>query len=118
MGCLKLEREEKYRPSLRVIHRALEVSKKECDNYYPFGLELDGEWSVGNDTDYNYLYNGKEVQRELGLGWINYGARFMDPTIGRFVSVDPLADRYAYFSTYSYVLNNPIGLIDPDGMRV
>lgn len=40
-----------------------------------------------------HMYNGKELVSELNLGWLNYGARYMDPSIGRFISVDPLASK-------------------------
>jgi uncharacterized protein RhaS with RHS repeats len=33
-----------------------------------------------------------------------------------FMSLDPLAHRYLGWNPYNYVLNNPVRLIDPDGM--
>ena len=53
-----------------------------------------------------------------GLSAYDYAARYMDPAIGRFMSVDPLAEEHYSISPYTYVLNNPLRFIDPFGMDV
>lgn len=63
-----------------------------------------------------YRYNGKELDE--ATGWYDYGARYYDPAIARWGQVDPLAEHYAAYSPYNYVLGNPISFVDPDGMRV
>ncbi len=64
-----------------------------------------------------YGFNGKEF--ENGLDWrVNdFGARMYDPVLGRWGSVDPLAERpdNISWSPYAYCWNNPINVIDPDG---
>jgi len=66
-----------------------------------------------------YLYNAKELQTELELNWLDYGARPYDPT-GRlgWLSPDPMAEMYYSISPYAYVANNPINAIDPDGRLI
>jgi RHS repeat-associated protein len=65
----------------------------------------------------NYLYNGKEWNNEGGLGWLDYGFRWYDPAVGRFPSVDPLADRFAHVSPFNYAENEPIAYIDLWGLQ-
>jgi RHS repeat-associated protein len=64
------------------------------------------------------LYNGKEKQEELGLEWLDFGARMYQPEIARWHGLDKLADKYFSTSPYVYVLNRPTVAIDPDGKRV
>ena len=85
-------------------------------HYYPSGLEM-SSLSLGNSTN-KYLYNGKEYQKDLGLGWYDYGARFYDPAIGRWHTPDIKAEKYYNVSQYAYCMNNPVKFIDPDGKDV
>ena len=62
-----------------------------------------------------HKFTGKELDSETGLYY--FGASYYDPGIGRFLSVDPLADRHPQWSPYVYALNNPLRLIDPTGMQ-
>jgi RHS repeat-associated protein len=68
------------------------------------------------DTTWNtpYKFNGKELDEETGLYY--YGARYYNPRTSLWISVDPLAEKYAGISSYAYALNNPVKLIDPTGM--
>jgi RHS repeat-associated protein len=63
------------------------------------------------------MYNGKEFNDDVDfdLNWYDYGARFYDPQLARWHSVDPHAENYLSISPYAYVGNNPIVRIDPDG---
>ncbi|MDZ7879238.1 MAG: T6SS effector amidase Tae4 family protein [Saprospiraceae bacterium] len=88
---------------------------KQINHYYPFGLNMEGNWN-GTGGANKYQYNGKEWNDDFGLGWNDYGARFYDPAIGRFPTIDPLALLYSSTNPYAYVMNNPIILIDPTGM--
>jgi RHS repeat-associated protein len=85
------------------------------NDYYPFGLTFNS-YNRENSTQQNYLYNGKEVQDELNLDWLDYGWRMYDPTIGRWGVIDKHSETYYPVSPYNYCINNPINLIDYLGM--
>ena len=84
----------------------------EVNHYYPFGL-LFGE-SEDPETQ-KYKYNGKEFDRYHGLDMYDYGARFYDPSICRFTTMDPMCEKYYNLSPYIYCGNNPINAVDLHG---
>jgi RHS repeat-associated protein len=88
----------------------------EESNYYPFGLKHNG-YNIDNfQPEYKYRFGGKELQDELSLNMYDYGARGYDPAIGRFSSIDPLAELSRRWTPYNYAYNNPMYFVDPDGM--
>ncbi len=82
--------------------------------YFAFGETFIEEHKNSHNSPYKY--NGKELDEESGLYY--YGARYYDPKLSIWASVDPLAEKYPSHSPYCYVMNNPINAIDPDGRRV
>lgn len=85
-------------------------------HYYPFGTEM-SQLNLGAGNN-KYLYNSKEIQNDFDLYWYDYGARFYDPALARWHSIDPLADKYSSLSPYNYVANNPLKFVDPDGKKI
>ncbi|MBK8390218.1 MAG: hypothetical protein IPL23_13480 [Saprospiraceae bacterium] len=89
-------------------------------DYYSFGMQHAGNGLgyLGSDQKEVYSYNGKELVEEMNANLLLYGARQMDGALGRWFGIDALAEEYPSTSPYVYAMNNPIFLIDPDGMRV
>jgi RHS repeat-associated protein len=85
---------------------------EQVNHYYPFG-GLFGE-STNGDVQ-RFKYNGKELERMHGLDWYDYGARWHDAALGRWATVDPMAEKYYNLSPYNYCGNNPIKFIDLHG---
>ncbi|WKN43207.1 RHS repeat-associated core domain-containing protein [Tunicatimonas pelagia] len=84
----------------------------QSNDYYPFGLT---HTQPLNDPTNKYLHQGKEWQDEFGLGVYDFMYRAYDPAVGRTWQQDPHAESYDNLSPYSWVGNNPISNIDPDG---
>ncbi len=59
---------------------------EQVNHYYAFGGLL-GD-SSGGDVQ-KYKYNGKELDRSNGLDLYDYGARWHDAALGRWLSMDP-----------------------------
>ena len=85
---------------------------KQTTHYYPDGVTHDKSTEQGEQV---YKYSGKELDRMHGLDWYDYGAREYDPTIGQFISMDPLCEKYYHISPYAYCAGNPVRYVDPDG---
>ena len=90
-------------------------SVEQVNHYYPFGA-LFGE-STDGDVQ-RFKYNGKELERMHGLDWYDYGARWHDAALGRWATVDPMAEKYYHLSPYNYCGNNPVKFVDPDGTDI
>jgi RHS repeat-associated protein len=104
------------------------------DHYYPFGMKHPynndkRDWTfirIENiptpfvrqvpNSGYQYKFNVKELQDELGLNIYDYGARNYDPALGRWMNMDPLEEIAPDKTSYHFVSNNPINRIDPNGL--
>jgi RHS repeat-associated protein len=88
------------------------------NHYYPFGMSMSGSWNQVVGAENMYQFNGKEMNNDFGLDWVDYGARWYDPAIGRWHSIDPVAEseEYVGLNPYHFVRNNPIKLYDLNGM--
>jgi RHS repeat-associated protein len=100
-----------YQPDLKAYY-----------NYYPFGMlqpNRNGPGTKSLASGYRYGFNSKEMDNngELGLTSYDYGFRIYNPGIGRFLSVDPLSPKYAWYTPYQFAGNKPIQFVDIDGLE-
>ena len=86
---------------------------EQVNDYYPSGTLM---YTSTNGTVQPYKFGQKELERTLPLDEYDFGARWMDPTVGaRFTTMDPLCEKYYSISPYAYCGNNPINFIDEHG---
>jgi RHS repeat-associated protein len=93
---------------------ALQVTQ--LSDYYPFGLGFN-VWNKESIKANRYLYQKQELQDDLGYDEYQYKYRMHDPAMGRFLSVDPLSEKYMYNSTYAFSENRVIDGIELEGLE-
>jgi len=97
---------------LRAGTTHIAATTNQMTQYYPSGLP----WSEGmGASSQSRKFNGKEFVEMHGLDTYDYGARGYYPAMGRFMTVDPLAEKYYSISPYAYCGGDPVNRIDPDG---
>lgn len=94
----------------------------EESNYYPFGMKHEGYNAAitanGSPVAQKIKYQGQERQDELKLNWDSFKWRNYDYAIGRFMSVDPLAEKYVYNSPYAFQ-ENKLGMgVELEGLEM
>ena len=80
--------------------------------YVPFGEVFIEERN--NTWNTPYLFNAKEFDEETGMYY--YGARYYEPRLSLWMSVDPLTEKSPNVSAYVYCFGNPLKYIDPIGL--
>jgi RHS repeat-associated protein len=83
------------------------------ENYRPYGDQLVD--AAGNQNN-KIWFAGKPFDDSTGLSYMK--ARYYDPTLGRFMAVDPASfslENLHSFNRYAYANNNPYRFVDPNG---
>ncbi|MFZ1636001.1 MAG: RHS repeat-associated core domain-containing protein [Chitinophagales bacterium] len=87
----------------------------------PFGMVMPGRnWTAGTAEGYGFGFNGKENDDDVkgDDNSLDFGARIYDPRLGKWLSLDPLQNKYPFVSAYAFAINSPIQALDPDGRLV
>jgi len=86
------------------------------NSYYPYGLQIQGLSSAAlNRLQNDYLFNGIEKISDLDLQLYQAFYRTLDPQTGRWLQIDPVAEKYSGLSGYVNNFNNPVNFTDPLG---
>ncbi|WP_129020663.1 glycoside hydrolase family protein [Edaphocola flava] len=88
-------------------------------HYYPYGLPIVGMGSTASGMLPNKSrYQSNEYREDLGLNWMDFHNRQYDPQLGRFLSLDPMADEEGQqtMSPYHAMACNPSTMVDPMGL--
>ena len=104
--------------SVRVVAKVTSAGRNDLDrkDYYPFGKRWNtASMPVADNRD---RFNGKEDQTFAGLPFSDYGARMYDPERVRWLTQDPLMEKYYSIGQYNYCAGNPVKFMDKDGKKL
>ena len=96
--------------NVRVVMNEDGATVKQSNGYYPFG----GIFKNKEDGEHPFKFGGKEFDPMHGLNWSDFVARMRGNW--RFMSIDPLCEKYHSVSPYAYCLNNPVKFVDSNGL--
>jgi RHS repeat-associated protein len=86
-------------------------------DYYPFGMQMVGRNDPGDG--YRYGFQGQETDDEItgSESHVAYTYRCHDARLGRFLSIDPLTPKYPSLTPYQFSSNNPIAMLEIEGLE-
>ncbi len=84
-------------------------------DYYAFGMAMPDRKYALNNVKFRYGFNGKENEDETSTQ--DYGFRIYNPALCKFLSVDPLTEKYPELTPYQFASNTPMQSIDLDGLE-
>ena len=79
--------------------------------YKPFGGDYIDQQDPNTDYTERFRFTGKERDAETGYDY--FGARYYSSSLGIWLSVDPMSDKYPSLSPYVYCADNPVNAFDP-----
>ena len=90
-----------------------------ANDYYPYGKRINTASATAPTQRDRHTFSGKEDQALTpgGAPYLDFGARMYSPETGRWLSVDPMAEKYYGIGTHVYCAGNPVNFVDPDGNR-
>ena len=107
-----------YVPDALGSTRAAVAAPNKTDyNYEAFGL-----LRASDPVSDSFMFAGEQSDsraRQGATGLYYLRARYYDPSLGRFLTADPLAGAATQPQTlnrYAYALNNPVNRVDPTGL--
>ena len=88
-----------------------------ANDYYPYGKRINTASATTPTQRDRHTFSGKEDQALTpgGAPYLDFGARMYSAKTGKWLSVDPMAEKYYGIGTHVYCAGNPVNLVDPDG---
>jgi RHS repeat-associated protein len=106
-----------YFDNIQVVHDRGALLEE--SHYYPFGLVQQGISSkaAGSLKNKENTFQGQRFDDDLALNWVQFKWRNHDVQTGRFIEIDPLAEKYEYNSTYAFSENKVTGHVELEGLE-
>ena len=82
-------------------------------HYLPWGEDFVDQ----RNTTWNAMYTFSAKEKDAETGYSYFGARYYSSYLSVWLSVDPMAAKYPFLSSYVYCADNPVKLVDPNGME-